>query len=128
MIFDIIVASCARLINDSYRFFDQYLVTNILTFVRGFEAAIVLMAAVIFLLIAVGITIRQVRKLPKSYSIEIFDLDGRHATIDGLRQTFSTYDAAESYARFYQQTYDRQYTFKVVGSAERTECKIEEGN
>jgi len=118
MIFEVIVALFARFFSDSYRFFDQYLVTNILAFVRGFEVAIFLMAAVIFLLVAVGITIRQVRRLPKSYSIEILDLDGRRSSIDGIRQTFSTYDAAESYARYYRQTYDQQYTFKVIGSSE----------
>lgn len=118
MIFEVIVALLVRFFSDSYRFFDQYLVTNILAFVRGFEVAIFLMAAVIFLLVSVGITIRQVRRLPKSYSIEILDLDGMRSSIDGIRQTFSTYDAAESYARYYRQTYDQQYTFKVVGSSE----------
>lgn len=118
MIFEVIVALFVRFFSDSYRFFDQYLVTNILALVRGFEVAIFLMAAVIFLLVAVGITIRQVRRLPKSYSIEILDLDGRRSSIDGIRQTFSTYDAAESYARYYRQTYDQQYTFKVIGSSE----------
>jgi hypothetical protein len=123
--FDIIIVIFARLFSDSYRFIDQYFITNILTFVRGFEVAIFLVAAVIFFLIAVGITMRQLRRLPKSYSIEILDLDGRRATIDGLRQAFSTYGAAESYARYYQQTYHSQYTFKVVGSTERIEYKIE---
>lgn len=119
MILEILVSSFSRSFGDIYRFFDQYLVTNILNFVRGFEVAVVLMVAMIFLLITVGITIRQVKRLPKSYSIQILDLDGRLASIDGLRQTFSTYDVAESYSRYYRQLYDRQYTFRVVGSAER---------
>jgi hypothetical protein len=119
VILEIIVSSFARPFGDIYRFFDQYLVSNVLNFARGFEVAIVLMAAMFFLLITVGITIREVKRLPKSYSIHILDLDGRRASIDGLRQTFSTYDVADSYARFYRQLYDRQYTFKVVGSAER---------
>jgi len=121
MMFDIIIVIFARLFSDSYRFIDQYIIANILTFARGFEVAIFLTAAVIFFLIAVGITMRQVRRLPKSYSIKILDLDGRHATIDGLRQTFASCEAAQSYARYYSETYDRQYRFKVVGSAERTE-------
>ncbi|HKZ61290.1 MAG TPA: hypothetical protein VJZ68_02575 [Nitrososphaera sp.] len=75
--------------------------------------------AVIFVLITVAMTIRQLRRLPKSYFIEIVDLDGRKTTVDGLRQIFSTYEAAESYARFYRKMYDRQYTFKVIGSKER---------
>ena len=52
-----------------------------------------------FLLIAVGVALRQAKRLPRSYVIEIFDLDGRRALVDGLRRTFSTYDAAESYVR-----------------------------
>ena len=120
----IIVALFARLLSDGYRVIDQYLITNILTLVRGFEFAIVLMAAAVFMLMAVGIAMRQARKLPRSYSIESFDLDGRHATIDGLRYTCSTYEVAESYARYYRQTFDRQYTFKVVGSVERIEYKF----
>jgi hypothetical protein len=107
----------ANFFSHVYRFFDQYLVTHVLTFIRGFEFAIIMMAATIFVLIAVGIMLRQLRRLPKSYSVDIRDLDGRQVTIDGLRQRFSTYDAAESYARYYRQTYDRQYTFKVVGNS-----------
>jgi hypothetical protein len=127
MVLEMIVSLFSRFASDVYRFFDQYLVTNILTFVRGFEIAIVTMAAAIFLFIAVGITLRQVRRLPKSYTIDIRDLDGRQARIDGLRQEFSTYDAAESYARYYRQTYDRQYTFKVVGNPERKMLGIVKG-
>jgi hypothetical protein len=119
MIFETLVSSFARPFDDIYRFFDQNLITNILKFARGFEVGIVLMAAMIFLLITVGVTIREVKRLPKSYSIQILDLDGRRASIEGLRHTFSTYDVADSYARYYRQLYERQYTFKVVGSAER---------
>jgi hypothetical protein len=78
-----------------------------------------MIASAIFILMVVGITIRQVRRLPTSYAIEICDLDDRKTSIDGLRQTFSTYDAAESYARYYRQMYDRQYTFRVVVNHER---------
>jgi hypothetical protein len=59
--------------------------------------------------------------------VEIIDVDGRRALVDGLRRTFSTYDAAEGYARFYQQTYDCQYRFKVVGSS-KSLAKIQEDN
>ena len=110
-----LIAVFEKLLTHSYKAFDQYLISNVFAFVKGFEVAITLAVAVIFLLIAVGVAIRQAKRLPKSYVIEIVDLDGRRASVDGLRQTFSTYDAAESYARFYQQTYDRQYRFKVVG-------------
>lgn len=93
-----------RFVSDAYMFFDQYLVANVLAFVRGFKLAIIMMAAVLFLLIAMGITIRQVRLLPKTYSIDIRDLDGRLTAVDGLRQKFSTFVGAESYARYYRAT------------------------
>jgi hypothetical protein len=88
-----------------------------LAFVKDFEVAITLAAAAVFPLIVVGITIRQAkRRMPKSYRIEIIDFDGKPAYIDGLRHAFSTYDAAESHAKFYQKTYERQYGFKMIGS------------
>ena len=52
--------------------------------------------------------------------LQIIDLDGREAAVDGLRQIFSTYDAAESYARLYRKAYANQYTFKVTGIREKT--------
>jgi len=119
MIFHIIISIFGKLFSDSYKVLDQYLVTNFFAFIKGFEIAIFMTVAVIFVLITVAMTIRQLRRLPKSYFIEIVDLDGRKTTVDGLRQIFSTYEAAESYARFYRKMYDRQYTFKVIGSKER---------
>ena len=100
----------------SYKVLDQYLIANLLTFVRGFEVAVVLTLAMIFLLISVSVVIRRARRLPRSYIIEIIDLDGRRVYVDGLRQSFATYEAASSYARFYEKTYGHQYKFKVVGS------------
>jgi hypothetical protein len=42
---------------------------------------------------------------------------GRETVIDGLRQTFATYDAAESYARWYREIYGaQQYKFRVIGN------------
>ncbi len=118
MIFDIVIAVFEKFFTDSHRVFDQYLIANVLAFVKGFEVAIFLMAAVMFLLIVVGVTIRQARRLPKSYAIEIIDLDGRQESIDGIRQMFSTYEAAESYARVYRQSYGHQYRFRVIGLKE----------
>ena len=122
-----LIAVFEKLLAHSYKAFDQYLISNVLAFAKGFELAITLTTAAIFLLIAVGVAIRQAKRLPKSYVIEIIDVDGRRALVDGLRRTFSTYDAAESYARLYQQTYDRQYRFKVVGSS-KSLTKIQEDN
>jgi hypothetical protein len=113
-----------KLFIDSYKFLDQYVVTNFFAFIRGFEIAIFMTVAVIFLLITIGIAIRQLKRLPKSYFIEVTDLDGRKTTVDGLRLIFSTYEAAESYARYYSKMYDRQYAFKVIGSKERANYDI----
>ena len=42
---------------------------------------------------------------------------GKTTVIDGLRQTFATHDAPESYARLYSEMYERQqYKFKVTGN------------
>lgn len=120
MLSSITIAIFDKLFTNGYKFIDHYLIASFLAFVKGFEVSIVLMIAVIFLLIAVSITIRQVRKLPKSYMLQIIDLDGREAAVDGLRQIFSTYDAAESYARLYRKAYANQYTFKVTGIREKT--------
>jgi hypothetical protein len=87
----------------------------ILTTAKGFEYIIVFGRAMLFLLITVFITLRQARKLPKSYIIEVVDVCGQKVTPDGLRLVFSTYDAAESYAQFYRDSYNEQYNFRIIG-------------
>lgn len=124
MIFDFVLGIFARFSSESYRVLDQYLVANFFAFIKGFEVAIFMTAAIIILLIAVGAALRQLKRLPKSYFIEITDITGRKAKVEGLRQTFSTYEAAESYAQFYRKLYERQYTFKVIGSRERIDYDI----
>jgi hypothetical protein len=124
MIFDIIMSFFERLFSDSYKVLDQYLISNFFAFIKGFEFAIIMTITVIFLFITVAIAIRQLKRLPRSYFIEVFDINGRRTTVDDLRQIFSTYEAAESYARFYRKMYDHQYTFKVIGSRERANYDI----
>jgi hypothetical protein len=87
----------------------------ILTTTKSFEYAIVFCCAVLFLLIMVFITLRQARKLPKSYIVEVVDLYGQKVKPDGLRLAFKTYDAAESYAQLYRDSYNGQYRFCVIG-------------
>ena len=109
---------CAKLIvvfNIVYTCLNQNLIIHVINFVKGFESAIIVIAAISFLLISIGITLRNVKKLPKSYVIEIVDLYSKKISIDSLRQVFATYDAAESYARFYREIYREQYKFRVVG-------------
>jgi hypothetical protein len=113
-----LILYCTKLIvvfNLVYTCLNQNLIIHVINFVKGFEYAIIVIAAILFLLISFAITIRNVKKLPNSYVIEILDLYGKKTSIDSLRQVFATYDAAESYARFYCETYKEQYKFRVVG-------------
>ena len=99
----------------SYAWLDQNLISPLLTFARGFEFAIVLTAAVVFFLISMFLVIKQAKKLPKSYGIEIIDIYGDKVSIDGVRQVYTTHAAAESYARMYRESFRQQYKFRVVG-------------
>jgi hypothetical protein len=82
--------------------------------------AIIVIAVTSFLLFNLFLTIKYLRKPPKYYVIEIVDTYGNKAAIEGLRMLFATYDAAESYARFYQDIYKDQYKFRVIGHKEKT--------
>ncbi|MEO9363355.1 MAG: hypothetical protein ABI348_05580 [Nitrososphaera sp.] len=84
-------------------------------FAKDFQFAAICTVAVIFIIASMFIMLRQAKKLPKSYMVEIVDVYGEKVSIDGVRQTFKTYDAAESYARMYRKNFS-QYRFKVVGS------------
>ncbi len=99
-----------------YGLLDHNLISPFLSFARGFEFAIILTLSLLFLLISVFVALRQLKKLPGSYSIQITDIYGKRSSVDGLRLDFKTYEAAASYARFYQEQYARQYEFKVIGA------------
>jgi hypothetical protein len=116
MVQSIVLAVFGKVFEGGYKLVDDYVISNFLAFVRSIEFALVVILAMSFLILTVGIMLRRAKRLPKYYNIEITDLDGRYDSPDGLRQAFSTFDAAESYARFYQQMYGHQYRFKVVGS------------
>jgi hypothetical protein len=117
MIFNIIVSTADKVMSVAFRWLDQNLAANFLNFVKGFEFAIIIMMAIFFLLVSVYIMMRQYKRLPKSYQIVVYDVFGKETVIDGLRQTFATHDAAESYARLYSEMYGRQqYKFKVIGN------------
>ncbi|HEX6378413.1 MAG TPA: hypothetical protein VFZ60_04970 [Nitrososphaeraceae archaeon] len=79
-----------------------------MTTAKSLEYVIVFCCAILFLLITVYITLRQARKLPKSYIVEVVDVDGQQVTPDGLRLVFRTYDVAESFAQFYRDSYNTQ--------------------
>ena len=117
MILNIIISAAEKAFSITFRWLDQNLISNFLNFVKGFEFAIIVMVAIFFLLVSVYITMRQYKRLPKSYNIVIYNVFGRKTVIDGLRQTFATHDAAESYARLYSEIYGgEQYKFKVIGN------------
>jgi hypothetical protein len=117
MIFNIIISAADKALTFTFRWLDQNFISNFLNFVKGFEFAIIAIVALFFLLVSAYMMMRQYRRLPKSYDIVVYDVCGRKTVIDGLRQTFATYDAAESYARWYSELYGgQQYKFKVIGN------------
>ncbi len=117
MILSIIISTADKVLNVSIKWLDQNLASNFMSFIKGFEFAIIIMMAIFFLIVSVHIMLKQYKRLPKSYQIVVYDVYGRETVIDGIRQTFATHDAAESYARFYSEMYERQqYKFKVTGN------------
>jgi hypothetical protein len=85
-------------------------------FVNDLKHIVVLIAAITFLLIVVFITIRQVKRLPLSYTIQTLDSHEERIILPDLRLHFRRYEVAESYARFYRDMYkQQQYKFKVIG-------------
>ena len=115
MLFEFVVSIFVKVSASIFKWLDQNMLVYILTTAKNFEYIIVFCCAILFLLITVFITLRQARKLPKSYIVEVVDIYGQKVTPDGLRLVFKTYDAAESYAQFYRDSYNRQYKFRVIG-------------
>jgi hypothetical protein len=115
VIFDLIINTFVALFGVAYRWLEQNVINYVLNFVRGFEHVLVMFVAVAFLLITVYIIVNHVKKLPKSYIIEIVDVFGERVNIDSLRHSFTTYEAAKSYSQFYTNLYGKQYKFRVVG-------------
>lgn len=117
MILHIIISAADKALSVAFRWLDQNLISNLLSFFKGFEFAIIVIVAIFFMLVSVYIMMRQYKRLPKSYRIVVYDVFGRETVIDGLRQTFATHEAAESYARLYSEMYERQqYKFRVIGN------------
>jgi hypothetical protein len=117
MILHIILPAAEKVLTITFRWVDQNLTLNFIQFVKGFEFGIVVVVAIFFLLATAYMVLRQYKRLPKSYHIVVYDVFGRETVIDGLRQTFATHDAAESYANLYSEMYGRQhYKFEVIGN------------
>lgn len=118
MLLESILAIFTQSFGLTYSWLNDNLISPFITFTRGFEFAIIFMAAALFFAISVFLLLKQAKKLPKSYTIEIVDLYGKQVSIDGVRQAFATHDAAESYARMYRSNFGHQYRFRVVGIAD----------
>ena len=101
----------------AYAWLYQNIASPVGAFAKDFEFAAICTVTIIFVVASVVIMLRQAKKLPKSYAVEIIDVYGEKVSIDGVRQVFRTYDAAESYARMYRKNFS-QYRFKVVGLQE----------
>jgi len=115
MLFDFIIGTFVMAFGLAYRWLDQNVISYILIFIRGFEHALVMLTVIAFLLLTIYIMIKRVKRLPKSYTIEIIDIFGKKTVIYGLRLQFVTYDAAKSYSEFYANLYGNRYLFHVVG-------------
>ena len=115
MLFELIISIFVKVSTNIFKWLDQNMLVYFLTTAKNFEYIIAFCCAILFLLITVFITLRQARKLPKSYIVEVVDVYGQKVTPDGLRLAFNTYDAAESYAQFYRDSYNGQYKFRIIG-------------
>ena len=115
MLLSVVAAIIGQAFSAAYSWLNQYLINPFIVFTRGFEFAIIFISAAIFLLISVFLLLRQAKKLPNSYMVEITDLYGEKVSVDGVRQVFATHEAAESYARMYRDSFGPQYKFRVVG-------------
>lgn len=112
---DYLVVVAIRLLSLSSKWFEQNVINNILEFVKGFEHLLMVLTVVAFFLIIMYMTIKQFKKLPRFYIIEIEDVYGNKTTVDGLRTNFTTFTAAKSYAHFYSNLYGDQYKFRIIG-------------
>jgi hypothetical protein len=98
----------------TYSWLYQNLISPLEAFARDFQFVAICIVTVAFIIVSVFLMMRQARKLPRAYRVEIADVYGDSVSIDGVRQQFKTYDAAESYARMYRQSFSH-YSFRVVG-------------
>jgi hypothetical protein len=115
MILTFIMTALFEILNIAYKWIDNNLITSFINFSKGFEYALIIMSTIFFLLLSVSILLRNAKKLPKSYLIEVVDSHDKKITIDDIRYTFSTHDVAESYVRHYREIF-KHYKFKVVGN------------
>jgi GDP-D-mannose dehydratase len=112
---DYVVTIIIRLLSFSSKWIEQNVINAVLEFVKSFEHLLMVLTVVAFFLIIIYMAMKQLKKLPKFYVIEIEDIYGNKTAVDGLRTNFTTYTAAKSYAHFYSNLYGEQYKFRIVG-------------
>ena len=112
---DYVGAIIIKLLSFSSKWIEQNVINNVLEFVKSFEHLLLVLTVIAFFLIIIYMTMKQLKKLPKFYVIEIEDVYGNKTVVDGLRTNFTTFAAAKSYAHFYSNLYGEQYKFRIVG-------------
>lgn len=110
-----VLITAIRLLSFLSKLVEQYVINNFLEFVRTFEHVLMVLTVVAFFLIIIYMSMKQLKKLPKFYVIEVEDVYGKKTVVDGLRINFTTFTAAKSYAQFYSNLYGEQYKFRIVG-------------
>ncbi|TLX90187.1 MAG: hypothetical protein E6K94_07975 [Thaumarchaeota archaeon] len=114
-VIEYVLITAIRLLSFFSKLVEQYVINNFLEFVRTFEHVLMVLTVVAFFLIIIYMTMKQLKKLPKFYVIEVEDVYGKKTVVDGLRINFTTFTAAKSYAQFYSNLYGEQYKFRIVG-------------
>ena len=113
MLFEFVVSIFFRASTSIFKWLVQNMLDYIVTTAKSFEYVIVFCCVILLLLITVYITLRQARKLPKSYIVGVVHVNGQKVTPDGLRLVFRTFNVAESFAQLYCESYNGQYRFCV---------------
>ena len=113
--YEAIVGLLLKSIDPLYKWLSENLLAHIMTFGKEFGAVVVFVSAVAFLLITMYFIMKQAKRLPRHYVLETFDRDGKKMVIPELRISFSTYQAAASYAEFYTKLYEDRCRFKLLG-------------
>ena len=65
MIFNIIISGADKALNITFRWLDQNFISNFLSFVKGFEFAVIVIVALFFLLVSAYMMMRTVQKIAK---------------------------------------------------------------
>jgi hypothetical protein len=113
--YEAVLGLLVKAIDPLYKWFNENLLVHFMTFGKEFGAVVIFISAVAFLLITVYFIMKQAKRLPKHYVLEVYDQDDKLVVIPELRVAFATYQAAASFAEFYARLYKGKYRFKLIG-------------